>query len=119
MKERLVWLPIYVLSCAAVGIFAFFATHNSLKVGLVTAALGAAFGALGWLAMQIPQRPRPYLPRTYVQYILLEAEKAIGSANFVIINRHNKLTPEWEEYAKSAEEDIRKGLAAIREARGQ
>ena len=139
MRERLVWLPIYSLSCAAVGIFAFFATHNNLKVGLVTAALGAAVGALGWLAMQLPQRPRHSCLNDHLTHmeaqiaeidklltankasyrtVLRAAELALGSAAWVIQNRHAKCTDYWERAAVAAEADIRTGLAAIRKARG-
>ena len=40
-----------------------------------------------------------------------ERTKGCGSGMWVIQNRHNKLLPEWEEYAKAAEDDIRAALA--------
>ncbi len=48
--------------------------------------------------------------RDYVE-LINELLLAVGSANFVIINRRNKLEPQWETYAESAAGDLAEALA--------
>ena len=35
----------------------------------------------------------------------------LGSANWVISNRHNKDLPQWETYAKDADKDMQKAFS--------
>ena len=45
--------------------------------------------------------------------VALEMYKALGSAVWVLDNRHNKNLPEWEEYAAVAEAEARAVLAKV------
>ena len=61
MKERLIWLPIYVISCAVGAAFVVAGvTYWNVEAGLYAGAVGAVFGALGWLIMGI-RIPSPYV----------------------------------------------------------